>query len=170
MNSFASRQDAGFTLVEVLIALSIIAASLIGLLIIRNNSIREVSLAMNSRLAWSLAQRKMGEIVIESDPREGTESGEFEDFPQFSWAAVTTLEELATEKTENPADEPEEILRIELEVAFESLDGPAKIKLCAYRLKPADEAPPAGQEPPPGKEGAPKRPADPDNDTPHGRE
>ena len=87
----------GFTLLEVLISLSIIAIVLITCLRAQNQSIRLYHLSRDMSIATILARQKMGEIELAGFPELGEEGGDFEDeFPEFSWqrsVSTTPFEE-----------------------------------------------------------------------------
>jgi len=90
---------AGFTLLEVLISLLIIAIVLISCLRAQNQSIRLYTLSRDMTIATILARQKMGEIENEATgfPELGEEEGDFEEqFPGFTWkkaVSVTPFEE-----------------------------------------------------------------------------
>jgi type II secretion system protein I len=90
---------AGFTLLEVLISLLIIAIVLISCLRAQNQSIRLYTLSREMTIATILARQKMGEIENEATgfPELGEEEGDFEEqFPEFTWkkaVSVTPFEE-----------------------------------------------------------------------------
>ena len=90
---------AGFTLLEVLISLLIIAIVLISCLRAQNQSIRLYTLSRDMTIATILARQKMGEIENEATgfPELGEEEGDFdEQFPGFRWkkaVSVTPFEE-----------------------------------------------------------------------------
>jgi general secretion pathway protein I len=76
----------GFTLLEVLISLAIIAIVLITCLRAQNQSIRLYQLSRDLTIATILARQKMGEIELAGFPELGEEEREFEDaFPEFTW-------------------------------------------------------------------------------------
>ncbi|MEW6324717.1 MAG: prepilin-type N-terminal cleavage/methylation domain-containing protein [Nitrospirota bacterium] len=79
----------GFTLVEVLLALGILAVALVALLTLRN---RDVALQAQSRhlvTATALAKSKLEEISVIDGAHEGEQSGDFgEDYPAYRWTRV----------------------------------------------------------------------------------
>ncbi len=87
----------GFTLLEVLISLLIIAIVLITCLRAQNQSIRLYTLSRDMTVATILARQKMGEIEAMGFPELGEEEGDFEEqFPGFTWkkaVSVTPFEE-----------------------------------------------------------------------------
>ncbi len=87
----------GFTLLEVLISLAIIAIVLITCLRAQNQSIRLYHLSRDMTIATILARQKMGEIELAGFPELGEDEGDFEDtFPGFSWqrsVSTTPFEE-----------------------------------------------------------------------------
>lgn len=84
--SAESRRQAGFTLVEVLVALAIMAITLVAVFQLQSQS---VSMSSESRFATSaalLAQSKMAEIEAGVLTLNRTQEGNFgPDYPQYSW-------------------------------------------------------------------------------------
>ncbi len=76
----------GFTLLEVVISLAIIATVLVTCFRAQNGSIRVYNLSRDMTVATILARQKMGEIEAAGFPELGEEEGEFEEqFPGFTW-------------------------------------------------------------------------------------
>jgi type II secretion system protein I len=99
--SFRSRGKGsaprGFTLLEVLISLLIVAIVLITCLRAQNQSIRLYTLSRDMTVATILARQKMGEIEAAGFPELEEDEGNFEEqFPEFSWkkaVSETSFEE-----------------------------------------------------------------------------
>ena len=82
----------GFTLLEVLISLAIIAIVLITCLRAQNQCIRLYHLSRDMTVATILARQKMGEIELAGFPELGGEEGNFEDnFPGFTWQKTVSM-------------------------------------------------------------------------------
>lgn len=96
MFSFKSSKNRfrqGFTLLEVLVALSVIAIVLVGALRLQGQSVAMNEITRFYATAPFLAQAKMAEIRLEPQRFAGGESGSYEDvFPGLRWAV--TLEEM----------------------------------------------------------------------------
>ena len=78
----------GFTLLEVMVAVSIMAMVLVTLLGLKNNSVQNVQLMQHMTTATMLAKRAMVETTTESKPTLPVEDdGTFpeEEFKDFSW-------------------------------------------------------------------------------------
>ena len=79
----------GFTLMEVMVAMAILAIALVSIFQLQSQSI---SMATDSRFlttAALLAQSKMVEIETQSTLSNKTESGDFgPDYPQYAWQLV----------------------------------------------------------------------------------
>jgi prepilin-type N-terminal cleavage/methylation domain-containing protein len=85
----SSFQHAGFTLIEVLVAL-VIAVSAFGALVgIFSKSLRTVDTAAHFNAATTIAQSKLAEVLAVQDLEEGGRSGEIEDTP-YKWTATVT--------------------------------------------------------------------------------
>jgi len=79
----------GFTLLEVMVALLIIATSFIVLLHSRNQSVIAADYARHMTIATLLATEKMGEMEQMELSATGEDSGIFgEDYPEFVWRTV----------------------------------------------------------------------------------
>jgi|GEM_PF-372698 len=90
----------GFTLLEVIIAVAILGASLAILLGAVNKNLILASRSKNLSIASSLAQQKLGEIELAGYPEVGEEQGVFEESPGFSWYLSVlpyNIEQLGTE-------------------------------------------------------------------------
>ena len=80
---------AGFTLLEVMVAVAILAMVLVTLLSVNGRSIEDVKLADHMTTATLLAKRTMSDMIQNARSRagEGEEEGEFpeEEFKGFTW-------------------------------------------------------------------------------------
>lgn len=95
-----SKRDKGFTLLEVIIAVAIMGASMAILLGSVNRNLVVASQSKNQSIAYSLAQQKIGEIELEGYPQVGLDQGTFEEFPGFNWYVNVLpydIEQLGTE-------------------------------------------------------------------------
>jgi general secretion pathway protein I len=91
------RGTAGFTLIEVMVAITIIAFALIGLLGLHNRNLKMIGDDQNLTQATLLARRFVTEMeVIEQWPDTGTSHGEFPEMPGFYWERDVQDTELAT--------------------------------------------------------------------------
>ncbi len=93
-------RNAGFTLLEVIIAVAIIGSSLAILLGAVNKNLILASQSKNLSIASFLAQRKLGEVEIGGFPEVGDQQGTFEDNPEFKWYVSVqpyNIEQLGTE-------------------------------------------------------------------------
>ncbi|MBI5417555.1 prepilin-type N-terminal cleavage/methylation domain-containing protein [Candidatus Poribacteria bacterium] len=79
------KKENGFTLLEVLIAVSILAFVFTGLL--QLNAFNLVSLNRSSTLTrlLFLTKQKMSEMEMSNFPELGSKSGELEDYPGYKW-------------------------------------------------------------------------------------
>lgn len=94
------KGSGGFTLLEVLVAVAILGASLAVLLSAVNKGLDLGFKSKNMIIASSLAQRRLAEIELEGYPEPGETSGGFEDAPGFMWyqrATPFTVPELGIE-------------------------------------------------------------------------
>lgn len=94
------RARAGFTLLEVMIALAIMAGALVVILHSHLLSVNLANRALGVSLAGLLAQEKMEGIIKEGFPEEGEEEGDFEKHPHFRWRRTVERAELFEEERE----------------------------------------------------------------------
>lgn len=89
----------GFTLVEILVTLTILAAALPALLQAFTTATRNQALSDNSTTALYLLKFRMAEIEMEGYPDAGQESGEFGENTRYFWRSV--VEDIESEEVEN---------------------------------------------------------------------
>lgn len=95
----ASRLAAcGFTLLEVVLAVSLVALFLLPLLVVRNRSIETTADAQWQRRAAELARQKMAELALEGAGATPETTGTFEtrDGTEFTWELEMTPSEGGT--------------------------------------------------------------------------
>ena len=81
-------QQKGFTLLEIMIAVAIIAIALTTLLGSQSQSVSFANSAQFETMAALLAQSKMSELVIEDSFSLSGNNGDFgDDFPGYTWEA-----------------------------------------------------------------------------------
>ena len=83
------RTRSGFTLLEVLVALAILAAGLLGLLELLSGSLRLSGGARDVTAASVYASQRLEEALLAPKPAEGLESGLFGE--KFRWTTETSL-------------------------------------------------------------------------------
>lgn len=113
-NRIQKRKSFGFTLLEVMVAMAIIAIALTAVLGSQSQSVSLASEAKFNTTAPLLAQSKIAEIeVAEQDDLAGG-SGDFgEDFPDYTWEL--SMEDIVFEEPENVSDL---LKRIDLKVSW----------------------------------------------------
>jgi general secretion pathway protein I len=84
------RSQKGFTLLEVMVAVAILAMVLVTLMGVKNRSMEDVMLADHITTATLLAKRKMNEALVTAGTRtivQKEDEGEFpeEEFKGFTW-------------------------------------------------------------------------------------
>ena len=95
----ASEEKDGFTLVEILVTLSILAAVLPALLQAFASAARNQGLSDNSTTALYLLKFRMAEIEMNGYPDVGEENGEFGENTRYRWRSV--VEDIDSEDVEN---------------------------------------------------------------------
>jgi general secretion pathway protein I len=81
----------GFTLLEVMVAVALIAIALTALLGSQSQSVSFANSAKFETMAALLAQGKMSEIVMRGTGDLSSDSGDFgEDYPGYSWSSTVS--------------------------------------------------------------------------------
>lgn len=109
----------GFTLVEVMMAIAIIGLVATLVLVQRIEIVAETTVTRDLRTAWALAAQKMAQIEMEIRQEKyerHTNSGNFEDEPEFRYDYSVDKEEIVVSDANSPQEKRAEILRIKLTV------------------------------------------------------
>lgn len=124
-----ARNKNGFTLLEVMIALAIIAGALVVILHGHLLSVNLANRAQGISRAGLLAQEKMEGIIKEEGfPEEGEEEGGFEKHPHFRWRRVV-------EKAELFGEEIEELRRVAITIFwFDGIDE-GELEIVSYLFR-----------------------------------
>jgi general secretion pathway protein I len=116
----ARRNDAGFTLIEILVALTIAAYALVGLLGLHNRNLSAVARDQDYTRATLLARELIaGMEVVEQWPDLGFSSGEDPANPQLRWEREVNETQI------------EEVREVRLRVIFDELR-PNAVELLYY--------------------------------------
>ena len=89
----------GFTLIEILVTLTILAGALPALLQAFSTATRNQGLSDNTTTALYLLKFRMAEIEMEGYPEVGQETGEFGENTRYLWRSV--VEDIESEEVEN---------------------------------------------------------------------
>lgn len=97
------KQNSGFTLLEVMIAVALIAVALTALLGSQSQSVSFANSAKFETMAAMLAQSKMSEMTIQDSNSLASDSGNFgDDYPGYAWEA--TVSDISLEGIETVSD------------------------------------------------------------------
>lgn len=96
--SVSGNKD-GFTLVEILVTLAILASVLPAILQAFTSAARNQGLSDNTTTALYLLKFRMAEIEMEGYPEVGEEDGEFGENTRYTWNSV--VEDVDSEEVEN---------------------------------------------------------------------
>ena len=126
-----SRRDGGFTLLEVMVAMSIIAIALTAVLGSQSQSVSLASEAKFSTTAALLAQNKMAETEWGNRLDLSSDSGDFgDDFPDYNWEV--NVEDVSMDLPENVSNHLKE-MKVTISWGEE---GVYQYQLKAYRFIP----------------------------------
>lgn len=108
----------GFTLIEVLVAILIVAVVSMVLLNRRIEVVKDAAKIRDERVAWTLAAFKMGDLSRDPAAIAPSDSGDFSvDLPDqaaFRWSYEATRETVPLDET--PDQKPREVLRVRLKI------------------------------------------------------
>ncbi|MBW1802033.1 MAG: type II secretion system minor pseudopilin GspI [Deltaproteobacteria bacterium] len=115
----------GFTLLEVMVAMAIIAIALTAVLGSQSQGVSLASEAKFNTTAALLAQSKMAEIRLKNPDELISDSGDFgEDFPGYLWQVT-----LSSVNLDNIEDITDDFAQIDLEISW------GEDELYKYRLR-----------------------------------
>ena len=123
------RSTSGFTLLEVMVAMSVMAIVLVSVYRMHSQTLTMNTAARFYTQAPLLAQKKMAEITTTSSGISASDSGDFgEDFPGYSWQVSAT--DVSSELLGEVADD---FRRLDVTVAY--LNNQFSYRLTTYRLQ-----------------------------------
>jgi len=131
--SYRGFGTSGFTLLEVMVAMAIIAIALTAVLGSQSQSLSLASEVKFSTTAALLAQSKMAEIEAEKPGDLTSDSGDFEDFPGYRWDV--SVNPVTFDEAEGVSDH---LNQIDLTVSWEDNDQYV-YRLRLYRFVPEIE-------------------------------
>lgn len=125
------KENRGFTLLEVMVAIALIAIALTAVLGSQSQSVSLAGEARFNTTATLLAQSKMAEIELQ-DPRDLTaDSGDFdEDFPGYTWNL--SVSNVMFDRPENVSDH---LKQVDLTISWGE-DEQFQYALRVYRFSP----------------------------------
>jgi len=125
------KEDPGFTLLEVMVAIALIAIALTAVLGSQSQSVSLAGEARFNTTAALLAQSKMAEIELQ-DPEDLTaDSGDFdEDFPGYTWNL--SVSNVMFDRPENVSDH---LKQVDLTISWGE-DAQFQYALRVYRFSP----------------------------------
>jgi general secretion pathway protein I len=129
------RKTAGFTLLEVVVALAILAAGLLGLMELLSGSLRLSGGARDVNAASVYASQRLEEALLLPAPAEGTETGLFGE--KYRWTTRTSF---------LPMEDPFRPVRIQVTVSWNEGERERAINVVAIRWDRKDAALPAGSD------------------------
>lgn len=134
------RCGAGFTLIEVLVALCVMLIALTPLIQLHVTSIRSIDASAQAAAATVLANSLLAEILMKEVPEVGESSGRVEDADTgraFQWKSVVA----DVDPTELPARDLLGLRRVHLEVAWRDSgrDGTVALETVVYLSAPSEQ-------------------------------
>ena len=106
-----SNGEGGFALIEILVAISVLAISLVVIFQLFSGGLKSRKLSEQYGRGIFYAREKMAEILLSPDLSEGDTQGEFED--NYQWRAVTNR--VVPEEEENL---PVDLVNIKLSISW----------------------------------------------------
>ena len=129
-------QNKGLTLIEVVAAVTVFSLVVFGLLSSVENDTRGLHEAKNLRVALRLAQEKMDELLVwhltASEGQNFPTTGEWEEYPGYSWLIGQEEIDLRTEEEINEGKDPYTVMKTTVIVRYPKADGSkGEVRLCA---------------------------------------
>ena len=148
----------GFTLVEVIFALGILAAVIVVLLERRTVVVRDAARSRDLRTAWFLAAQKLGELELDPDlwvGEGGASNGTFDEvddmYGEYVWEFEAYREQINTSESWETAPTLREIFRLRVQVNGPGFAEPVVLeKLLPVRKLPGLEGGQVSPNPPQG--------------------
>lgn len=172
MGCLKTRETSGFTLIEVMIAMAIIALTAVVLLDQRMLIVRDAGRARDMRTVWILASQKMAELELDKTLWEGQGSqsnGDFgdlnPDYAPFQWEyqivreSVEIADPLAPPEARNN-QKKRELYRLTLTVRTPSSDEPIVLEGEFAITPPKPEGSGAAEDPSKPATNDPSKPPD----------
>jgi len=136
------RLDRGFTLIEILVAISVLAISLVVILQLFSGGLKSVRLSNQYTRAIFYAREKMEEILLMEDLEVGSEEGSQEDESEdpLRWRAEIVLIE---PEEEEASKLPFDTLRIMVDVMWQEGEKEKRFQISTMKVveKKEDEEP-----------------------------
>lgn len=124
------RGKAGFTLLEVIVALTILAAGIAGIIALLTGSLRLSGSARDLSDASIYASQRLEEALLSPVAAPGEESGRFGE--RYRWTVRTSL-------APDDPDVPFRTVRIEVRVAWDDGQDERSVTLSATKWRPKGE-------------------------------
>ena len=123
MKHLMSAEKNGFTLVEILVTLTILGAVLPALLHAFASAARNQGLSDNTTTALYLLKFRMAEIEMTGYPDVGEETGEFGENTRYRWSSI--VEDVESEEVEN-------VRRVQVTVTWEHKNRERSMSMNTY--------------------------------------
>ena len=123
------RRQAGFTLIEMVVAIVLLALGVVGALACISSATRSTSISSEYTTAALLAQQKLAEVEAQPDQIQGGEqSGDFgEEYSNFSWRQNIESSNIAS------------LMRVTLSIEWKSGASQRQAQFVTYVLIPPEE-------------------------------
>ncbi len=123
-------KDAGFTLLEVMVAMAILGISLVLTMQLFAGALSNTALSRHYTEATFLARHKLEELSLDDQLKSGNQSGDFEgDYEKYSWQAEVSPFALPQPVEVNETAARPIVLQIKLVVSWEERDKTQKVEL-----------------------------------------
>ena len=108
----------GFTLIEVVVAMAILAVGLTVIIELFSGGLRSGRTSIEYTKAVNYARMKMEEIAVKQTMEEGSEEGEFDD--TFRWQVETKRVDILPEKDKTDFMPPAELFQVKINILWKS--------------------------------------------------
>jgi len=121
----------GFTLIEVVVAMAILAIGLTVIIELFSGGLRSGRTSVEYTKAVNYARMKMEEIAVKQTIREGSEEGEFDD--TFRWQVETKRVDILPVENKTDFKPPAELFQVKINILWKSGSKERSTRIDSYK-------------------------------------
>jgi len=132
MVKFQASNRAGFTLIEVVVAMAILGIGLIVIIELFSGGLRLARTSVEYTQAVNYARMKMEEMGVRQTMEEGSEEGEFDN--TFRWRVETNKLDILPVQTGTDYKPPVDLFRVKVNVFWKSGSKERSTQIESYKI------------------------------------